>query len=118
MIFGLKPELTSGLGSCLIVLGDTIGAENAFKLTIGYDPHNITALINLGFLCLQTQRYNEAFEYSKKACSADPNNADAWACQSLAANHLNDKFASTAAFKRAYRLNPSHPLLAEIQRSV
>jgi tetratricopeptide (TPR) repeat protein len=116
MIFGPKLELTTYLGCCLIALGDVNGAENAFKLTLGSDPRNVGALINLGSICLRTQRYNEALEYSKKACSVDPNNADAWVYQSLAANNLNDTFTATVAFRRANLLNPSHPLLARMRQ--
>lgn len=76
----MKPSNTIGyslLGDMYLKLGKTDEAYTSYLMVISKNSRDFEAYYNLGLLCLERQRYDEALQYFGKALRLDPSNIKA-----------------------------------------
>ncbi|MNS01493.1 O-methyltransferase [compost metagenome] len=108
--------LLKRLGICKFQLGDSVGAQVAFKHALEYDPSDADVLISLGDICLGTNDNRQALDYFSHAVRHHQMDVEAALGFYYAANGMNDSAARQKAIEHLRELNPEHPLLAEAAR--
>ena len=100
------PQVLNDLGNLLMLVGETEGAEEAYRRALEIAPEMTSARYNLGLLLLQTDRPRRAQEELERVLDAEPEHA--WAHYQIGVI-LDRRGAERRAVKhygRAFRLDP------------
>jgi len=69
-------ESALNLGNLLLLMGKHSEAEEAYKLAIHYNPHNINAWRNLGVLYKKMNKLSEAYQAFSEVLKLNPNDIE------------------------------------------
>jgi protein O-mannosyl-transferase len=68
--------IRNNLGTVYWHLGNVRAAEREWKEALPFNPQNAIVLNNLGLICAQEKRYDDAIEYFRRATRLKPNYTD------------------------------------------
>ncbi len=78
------------------------------KKIIEKDPKNLQALITLGNLYYDAQKFGEAIEYYQRAIKLDPKNSDVWTDLGTMYRQLENTDSSVICYQKAIEANPKN----------
>ncbi|MNL10349.1 Tetratricopeptide repeat protein [compost metagenome] len=97
-------------------LGDALGARKALEQSLELAPADVDLLVSLGDLCLGEKDFPQAYDYFTRALENAPTDIDAVIGQIYAGNGLKQESLTQRALQRLSELEPSHPLLADVEQ--
>ncbi|MFM7547410.1 MAG: tetratricopeptide repeat protein [Cyanobacteriota bacterium] len=105
-------DITNLMGLALLLQERRGEAERWFRETLQIHPRHTRALVNLGGLCLTTERPQEAVQFLSQAIEGiDPRSSDALAALTnlaLAHQQLGRPMEAAQLALRIFRLQPNH----------
>ena len=107
-------ELSVGLGTAAVGLGELDRARESFRTAIQVNPHNPAAYYNLAILFAPEGEFEAADSNLEHACLIDDAFSEAWAARGrLQLQVRGDKEKARMFFLRALELDPQNEALAE-----
>jgi glycosyltransferase involved in cell wall biosynthesis len=94
--------------------GDLSGSEESLRRALALDPRNLDLLISLGDLNIQLGRFEEGNSLFQEAVVVSPDEVEAHLGIAICARELHDEATRLAALEKVARLQPDHPMLAEL----
>lgn len=88
-------------------LGNSKGAEEAYRKAYAIDGNDLDTLNNLGMLLYKQQNYTEAEVLFDRLTGLNANSSNAWHNLAAAATRAGDKPKAIAGWRGAVKLNPS-----------
>ncbi len=82
-------------------MGDSQAARHDWEQASRMDPNRSTSLMNLGWLCVEEQRFHDAIDYYTRAIDAEPTYAVAYAHRAKIYYDLGDKARAFEDFQHA-----------------
>lgn len=89
-------------------IGNIADAERLYLETIAHEPGHFEAVNNLGVICIQQQRYDEAVVYFQSALDIEPEYPLAHANMGSALTPLGRPLETLWHCRRAHELNPTN----------
>ena len=77
-------------GMALRDAGDVLGAENAYRAAMAAAPGWPAPIYNLGLLCKYERRWQDSFEYNRRAAELQPDDEASWWNLGIAATALEN----------------------------
>ncbi|MBI4719760.1 MAG: tetratricopeptide repeat protein [Chitinivibrionia bacterium] len=99
------------LAQALIAVDSLGAAEAQYKVALGIDPKNGTALRGLGYCSLKRGDFQGAANAYKAATEADPKNADGWVGLGQAYLTLGNITGAAEALRQAETIDPGNASL-------
>ncbi|MBN2232143.1 MAG: tetratricopeptide repeat protein [Deltaproteobacteria bacterium] len=113
----LTPELAlNNLGRASELMGNLYQAETWYRRAIDAKPGFPLAYINLGRLCSDAGRYEDALEAFNKAAVLAPERVDAWLQRGRAAHALGQYGLARSSWERVIAISPAGEPAAEARR--
>jgi glycosyltransferase involved in cell wall biosynthesis len=84
-------------------------AETHFRSAMALDPRLVSAIRNLGDMCLAQSRLRDAMELLKCAFELDPLDAETSFSLGELSGSLGEREAARSFYQRVLELNPEHP---------
>ena len=110
-------ELDSTVGAPLITLGtalkkkgDTAAATEAYKIALNYADSRADGYLEIGVMCREEKKYDEAIAYFAEALKARPDYAAAYCNLSTVLIDKGEFQKSKGAILKALELNPNDPI--------
>ncbi len=100
--------LCNRLGLIYLQAGAAEQAGSSFRRALALDPHNVSAMLNLGNALQDLRRHDEAVAVYRQAIESSPGNADAHVCLGSAHEACQRYDTALACYARALELNPRH----------
>ncbi len=85
-------------------------ARKHYEMALHICPASDTLMISLGTLSLQTDHWEEAIEWFRKAVQSNSYNDDAWLGLAIIHNHCGDLDLAWANLEKTLDINPLHEL--------
>lgn len=102
----------------LAEMGDLKGAETAFRAAVASAPEMARSWYNLGLLCAQQERLDEAVEALQKAAEADKESPDMPFALATVFLRQNNRQAAQEAARRALQINPNYTPASNLLNSM
>lgn len=100
-------EYQHQLGFVRYVVGDDVGAINAFNVVLAGDPKNGDAWFNLGMVLFGQSQFAEAESCFLRSIESDSSDAQTWNNRGVCLWKLGRSADAKASFQRALQLDPS-----------
>ncbi|MFO1076846.1 MAG: tetratricopeptide repeat protein [Planctomycetota bacterium] len=95
------------LGFVCYVLGDDVGAINAFNTIITSEPTNAEAWFNLGMVLFGQEQYSEAEDCFRRSLETDASDAQTWNNRGVCLWKLDNTAQAKTCFQRALQIDPN-----------
>lgn len=87
---------------------DTEKQITVLKEILSKDPNNLTALIKLGNIYMDTKRFQEAIQYYRKVLEIDPQNVDVRVDMGTCFRRMGQSQKAIEEYKKAIKIKPDH----------
>jgi tetratricopeptide (TPR) repeat protein len=105
----MRYDLHQAAGNSWLRIGNAAKAERHYRKSLEANPHSDAVAANLGALCLQQKRYDEAKVAYDEAVRVNPKNDKAWFGLASIALALGEKKAAHDAFAESLRIRIQQP---------
>lgn len=105
-----KDAYYNSLGDIYFIIGHTREAKNAFEKTITLNPANSEAILKLGEIYMDVQKYDVAIGYADKVLILDKHNANAYFLKGmcfLQKSTRGDSMRAISSIQTAIEQNPN-----------
>ncbi|NOY65734.1 MAG: tetratricopeptide repeat protein [Nitrospirae bacterium] len=87
---------------------DTEKQITTLKEILAKDPNNLTALIKLGNIYMDTNRFQEAIQYYSKVLEIDPQNVDVRVDMGTCFRRMGQPQRAIEEYRKAIKIKPDH----------
>lgn len=95
------------LGYVRYLVGDDVGAINAFNNVLASDSKNSEAWFNLGMVLFGQEQFTEAEDCFRHTCELQPDDSQTWNNRGVCLWKMNRANDARACFQRALQIDPS-----------
>jgi Flp pilus assembly protein TadD len=113
-----NPETNFALGNLRFAQGDKPGAASFYLATLQYDDSHRGALNNLGVIAMETNRYDLAESWLRRAEEIDPRNAKTHFLLATALFAQGSREAAAAEINTAIQLKPGEILFSQLKERI
>lgn len=99
-------QLTNLAGICAATVGNVALANEYWRQSINLNPGNPQPYFNLGLLCANLKRHDEAIPYFRKAITLDPRQAQPHISLGVSLAHMQNSQEAEQCYRQAIALNP------------
>ncbi len=100
-------EYQMQLGFVRYLIGDDVGAINAFNTVLSSDGSNSEAWFNLGMVLFGQSQHGEAEDCFRRACEINGNDSQTWNNRGVCLWKLNRIADARTCFGKALQIDPS-----------
>ncbi|MBI4821721.1 MAG: tetratricopeptide repeat protein [Deltaproteobacteria bacterium] len=97
------------LGTALQQSGDLVGAERELRAVLASDPHRLEAVVNLGFLLVDSAKPKEAVPLFQRASDENPQDPNALYGLAFSLQAAGDTEGAITAWRRFVYTYPDNP---------
>ncbi len=100
-------EYHNQVGFVRYLLGDDVGAINAFNTVLAADQGNAEAWFNLGMVLFGQEQFTEAEDSFRHSIEISPNDSQAWNNRGVCLFQTGRAGEAKSCFERALRIDPN-----------